>query len=119
VPYLSLSLTFFLSICYHSHLRERTRRQAVVDYALKKRAVKVVPSGVPFGKPGFTRIGSRQFHPSLKHAVRYNLFSLSLPPPISTSYCARVLTVTHAQPHTRAHTQSVPAHAQHGRFLCV
>jgi 25S rRNA (cytosine2870-C5)-methyltransferase len=39
--------------------------EAVVDYAVRKRDVKVVESGVPIGVPGFTRMRDHRFHPGL------------------------------------------------------
>lgn len=46
--------------------------EQVVDYALKKRPnIKLVSTGLVFGKEGFTRHMGKIFHPSLKETRRY------------------------------------------------
>ncbi|XP_066583433.1 28S rRNA (cytosine(4447)-C(5))-methyltransferase [Prorops nasuta] len=43
----------------------------IVDYALKKRNVKLLPTGLEFGTEGFTNYRQFRFHPSLKLAKRF------------------------------------------------
>ena len=51
---------------------EVEENEAVVQYALDKRSVKIVPSeALEFARPGFLRCGSRRFHPSMANARRF------------------------------------------------
>ncbi len=44
--------------------------EAVVDYALAHRDVKIVETGIPFGRPGLTRHRTKRFHPAVAKSVR-------------------------------------------------
>merc|ERR1711879_485956 len=43
----------------------------MVDYVLRKRHVKLVPTGLDFGVEGFTKYREKRYHPSMNLCKRY------------------------------------------------
>ena len=48
--------------------------EAVVDYVVKNRHVKIVDTGLPIKRGGFTNYGDRRFHAKMKLARRVTYF---------------------------------------------
>lgn len=48
-----------------------SENEDVIDMALRKRDVRVIESGLEFGRPGFTKFGSKRYHASLAKARRF------------------------------------------------
>lgn len=47
--------------------------EIVINYALRKRFVKIVPTGIEFGREGFKKYnkGAFRFHPAMSDAKRF------------------------------------------------
>merc|ERR1711913_20289 len=53
------------------HLCSHLQNENVVDYVLRKRHVKLVPTGLEFGVEGFTKYREQRYHPTMNLTRRY------------------------------------------------
>ena len=66
IPLVCLSLSSHMFRVSNEHVSV----DQVIDYVLKKRAVKLVPTNLDFGVEGYTQYLYHRFHPTLKHTRR-------------------------------------------------
>jgi len=52
--------------------------ECVIDSVLKKRCVKIVPTGLTFGEEGFVNFQENHFHPTMKLARRFYPHKLNI-----------------------------------------
>ena len=45
--------------------------ECVIQHAIKKRNIKIVPTGLPFGMPGYKKFGEVKFDPNMKECRRF------------------------------------------------
>ena len=43
----------------------------MIQYALRKRDVRIVPCGLEFGRPGYKSLREWRFHPTMENARRF------------------------------------------------
>eukprot|EP01087_Luapelamoeba_hula_P008126 TRINITY_DN2015_c0_g2_i2.p1 TRINITY_DN2015_c0_g2~~TRINITY_DN2015_c0_g2_i2.p1 ORF type:complete len:753 (+),score=263.92 TRINITY_DN2015_c0_g2_i2:67-2259(+) len=44
--------------------------EEVLNYVVSRRHVRIVPTGLAFGRPAFTRLRNKRWHPSIRNAIR-------------------------------------------------
>ena len=63
-------INFFLNIRYSTCSISVEENEAVIEYALKNRYVKLVETGLEVGEPGFTAYQEKRFAPSMNLCKR-------------------------------------------------
>eukprot|EP01061_Rhynchopus_euleeides_P029433 TRINITY_DN4820_c1_g1_i2.p1 TRINITY_DN4820_c1_g1~~TRINITY_DN4820_c1_g1_i2.p1 ORF type:complete len:714 (+),score=348.75 TRINITY_DN4820_c1_g1_i2:87-2144(+) len=58
-------------LCYSTCSILVEENEAAVDYAIRHRHIRVLPTGLPFGRSGMTKFREKRFHPSIEQSRRY------------------------------------------------
>merc|ERR1712066_1079007 len=62
---------FFFYVVYSTCSLTIEENENVIQYAIQKRNIKIVPFSLEFGKPGFTKYKDYRYHPSIEYSRRF------------------------------------------------
>lgn len=106
-------MTRHIGVSPHAYNCQVEENENVVNYGLRKRHVKVVPTGLAFGRPGYIRYREFRFHPTLTESRRFyphvhNLDGMFLLPWLLCSNHSRVLWVVSVSPSWGSQVSCLP-----------